>query len=182
MPGDRMAELRPGEHSWYELRLTSTVVMACRVCGTVRRRDGNNRPCRGATLAPPPAPPRQAEPAAPGAYAQAGPLAGAAGHPAPVPPPPAPPRAPGATSEGEQMRHAAALLGARLRGSGADPALAAEAAAALAGTADAYAVAIQQNAGLLETLEQMRRNLQAAQGVIEQQSAELALLRRRTAA
>ena len=85
-------------------------------------------------------------------------------------------------SEGDHIRHAAAMLGARLRASGADPGLAAEASAALTGTAEAYAVAVQQNAGLLETLEQLRRNLQAAQGVIEQQAAELALLRRRSAA
>lgn len=134
-----------GDHAWYELRLSGSVVTACRVCGTIRRRDGRNRPCRGAATAP-------------------------------AAPPPAP------QAEGEHVRQAAAALAARLRAAGADPALLAEAAGALTWTADAYAVAAQQNAGLLEAVQQLRQDLAAAQGVVEAQAAELTRLRRRNAA
>ena len=140
-----MPETRAGEHAWYELRLTGTVVTACRICGTIRRRDGSNRPCRGAAAA--------------------------------APPPPSTPQA-----EGEHVRRSAAALAARLRTAAADPAVVSEAAGALTWTADAYAVAMQQNAGLLEAVEQLRRDLQAAEGVIAEQAAELARLRRRHAA
>lgn len=139
-----MSEHGAGEHAWYELRLTGTVVTACRICGTIRRRDGGNRPCRGI----------------------------AAAAPAPTTP----------QAEGDHVRRSAAALAARLRAADAGPALLAEAAGALTWTADAYAVAAQQNAGLLEAVEQLRHDLQAAERRVAEQAAELARLRRRYAA
>ena len=38
-------ERHPGEHCWFRFRDDSFNSCAC--CGTIQRRDGNNKPCRG---------------------------------------------------------------------------------------------------------------------------------------
>lgn len=44
-PARIAASLSPAQHEWIEWM---NGVVACKLCGFVRRRDGKNKPCRGA--------------------------------------------------------------------------------------------------------------------------------------